>query len=123
MMHEFINPVLDNALVQHVSNIISYLKKKNKIIRGRKACQKAIKKGGKGILLLPQNISPFDLISHLPVLCEDNNIKYCYVDNQIIKRASTSGTMSCCVFIKKKKSYLNDFEVINGKLLSTMQFK
>ena len=35
------------------------------------------------ICVLAADISPIDVISHLPVMCEDENINYCYVPSKV----------------------------------------
>ena len=35
-----------------------------------------------GIVVLAADISPLDVISHIPVLCEDHNIPYVYVPSR-----------------------------------------
>lgn len=35
-----------------------------------------------GLVILAADISPMDVISHLPVLCEDHNIPYVYVPSR-----------------------------------------
>jgi len=35
-----------------------------------------------GIIVLAADISPMDVISHIPVLCEDHNIPYIYVTSR-----------------------------------------
>jgi H/ACA ribonucleoprotein complex subunit 2 len=66
---------------------------KNKALkRGVKECVKAIRKSPagipgavdspSGIVVLAADISPMDVISHIPVLCEDHSIPYIYVPKQ-----------------------------------------
>jgi H/ACA ribonucleoprotein complex subunit 2 len=66
---------------------------KNKALkRGVKECVKAIRKSpvslpsangsAPGIVILAADISPMDVISHIPVLCEDHNIPYLYVESR-----------------------------------------
>lgn len=35
-----------------------------------------------GVVVLAADISPMDVISHIPVLCEDHNIPYAYVKSR-----------------------------------------
>jgi H/ACA ribonucleoprotein complex subunit 2 len=51
--------------------------KKLKVKRGVKEVTKAVRKQ-KGICLIASDVYPIDCISHLPVLCEDNDIKYVF---------------------------------------------
>ena len=66
---------------------------KNKALkRGVKECVKAIRKSPagipgatdspSGIVVLAADISPMDVISHIPVLCEDHSIPYIYVPSR-----------------------------------------
>jgi H/ACA ribonucleoprotein complex subunit 2 len=41
------------------------------IRRGVKEVVKAVRKGEKGFVLIAGDISPIDVIAHLPILCED----------------------------------------------------
>ena len=41
--------------------------------RGVKEVVKAVRKGEKGICVIAGDISPIDVIIHLPCLCEDND--------------------------------------------------
>jgi H/ACA ribonucleoprotein complex subunit 2 len=41
---------------------------------------KAIRKGDQGLLLLASNITPVDVISHMPLLAEEaKGVEYCWV--------------------------------------------
>lgn len=40
------------------------------------------KEGPPGIVILAADISPMDVISHIPVLCEDHHIPYIYVPSR-----------------------------------------
>lgn len=40
---------------------------------------KSFKKKEKGIMVIAGNITPIDVISHIPILCEENDIPYVYV--------------------------------------------
>ena len=70
---------------------------KHKVLkRGVKECVKAIRKSPlstpatlasnttapNGIVVLAADISPMDVISHIPVLCEDHDIPYVYVPSR-----------------------------------------
>jgi H/ACA ribonucleoprotein complex subunit 2 len=52
--------------------------------RGVKEVVKALRKSTSsiGVVILAADISPMDVISHIPVLCEDHNIPYIYVTSR-----------------------------------------
>jgi H/ACA ribonucleoprotein complex subunit 2 len=64
---------------------------KNKTLkRGVKEVVKALRKSpagtapeiADGVVILAADISPMDVISHIPVLCEDHNIPYIFVQSR-----------------------------------------
>lgn len=56
--------------------------KRKQIKRGVKEVIKAIRKANKGVVILAGDISPIDVITPLPVLCEDADIPYIYVPSK-----------------------------------------
>lgn len=57
----------------------SLASKARQLKRGVKEVVKSLRKGEKGLLLLASNITPIDILSHLPVLAEEAGVKYCWV--------------------------------------------
>ncbi len=47
-----------------------------------KECIKAMRKKQKGIMVIAGNISPIDVVTPIPVLCEDNDIPYVFVSSK-----------------------------------------
>ncbi|KDO65595.1 hypothetical protein CISIN_1g0316172mg, partial [Citrus sinensis] len=47
--------------------------------RGVKEVVKSIRRGHKGLCVIAGNISPIDVITHVPILCEESDIPYIYV--------------------------------------------
>eukprot|EP00122_Pirum_gemmata_P013582 Pgem_evm1s12650 len=58
------------------------------------------------VVLISGDIYPIDVISHLPVLCEDSDIPYCFVPSkeQLGAAGSTKRPTSCVMI----KSHDND---------------
>ncbi|XP_073131013.1 H/ACA ribonucleoprotein complex subunit 2-like protein isoform X2 [Henckelia pumila] len=50
--------------------------------RGVKEVVKSIRRGNKGLCVIAGNISPIDVITHVPILCEEANIPYVYVQSK-----------------------------------------
>lgn len=85
---------------------------KKKITRGLKAFHRLVQKKResrkvKGILLIPFDLTPFDQIIHLPVLCEREDLNYFFIEKKQLEKLT--GYKSTCVFIKKKKEYLEEY--------------
>ncbi|KAJ7956539.1 H/ACA ribonucleoprotein complex subunit 2-like protein [Quillaja saponaria] len=50
--------------------------------RGVKEVVKSIRRGQKGLCIIAGNISPIDVITHVPILCEEAEIPYIYVTSK-----------------------------------------
>ncbi|KAM0687144.1 snoRNA-binding protein [Conglomerata obtusa] len=74
---------------------------KTELIRGIRAAQKSILKGEKGILILANDISPTDLVSHFPALAEEHGIPVIYVsDSSVMSASNEFGKPTAVVLMK-----------------------
>jgi H/ACA ribonucleoprotein complex subunit 2 len=83
----YINPIaeplagdkLERKLLRITKKLIEY----KGVKRGVKEVGKCIRKGIKGICIFAADVSPIDVISHLPIQCEEKNIPYVYVRSRL----------------------------------------
>merc|ERR1711937_103069 len=75
----FCTPLADRKLSKKLFKCIKKATKSKQVLRGVKEVVKAVRKGTKGLAVIAGNISPMDVISHLPILCEDKDVPYVYV--------------------------------------------
>lgn len=69
-----------------------------------------------GIVVLAADISPMDVISHIPVLCEDHNIPYIYVQSRAeLGMAGSTKRPTSVVMVSKDKG--------KGKEVDDPEFK
>ena len=54
--------------------------------RGVKEVVKAVRKGTKGTCIIAGDVSPIDVLSHVPVLCEDNEVPYVFVPSKEVRK-------------------------------------
>eukprot|EP00960_Hanusia_phi_P027505 746864-Hanusia_phi.AAC.6 len=98
------------------------LASKGKVVRrGVKEVVKAVRKGEKGVCVIAGDISPIDVISHLPVLCEDKDVPYVFVPSkEALGTAGQTKRPTSCVLIKKptdeegKEKYDEIFKKVKG---------
>ena len=67
-------PLAKDTLTKVVLKLIKKGMKTKMIKRGVKETVKAVRKikeGGDGVVIIAADISPIDVLSHLPILCED----------------------------------------------------
>mmetsp|Transcript_38316 Transcript_38316/g.44644 ORF Transcript_38316/g.44644 Transcript_38316/m.44644 type:complete len:138 (+) Transcript_38316:70-483(+) len=92
------------------------------IKRGVKEVVKAIRKGFKGICILAGDVSPVDVISHIPIQCETKGIPYMFVPSRMhLGTAALTKRPTSVVLILKpdtkeeKERYNGIFEKIKAK--------
>ncbi|KAK1272418.1 H/ACA ribonucleoprotein complex subunit 2-like protein [Acorus gramineus] len=71
--------------------------------RGVKEVVKSIRRGNKGLCVIAGNISPIDVITHVPILCEESDIPYIYVHSkEDLATAGATKRPTCCVLVMTK---------------------
>lgn len=74
-------PKLTKKLYSLIKKAIERDRKKG-VIKGIKDVTKAVRKGAKGLVVLGADISPFDVVSHLPVMLEEAGVPYVWVPSR-----------------------------------------
>ncbi|KAK6925187.1 Ribosomal protein L7Ae/L30e/S12e/Gadd45 [Dillenia turbinata] len=71
--------------------------------RGVKEVVKSIRRGNKGLCVIAGNISPIDVITHVPILCEEAEVPYIYVPSkEDLANAGATKRPTCCVLVLTK---------------------
>jgi len=95
--------------------------RKKKVRRGVREAIKAIRKNEKGLLIIAANISPIDVITHIPVLCEEKDIPYIYVNakEELGLAALTKRSTSCILITTPAEtaSYKASFEELKALIV------
>ncbi|KAL1885458.1 snoRNA-binding protein [Paecilomyces lecythidis] len=89
----FANPLVEDKTAKKVLKSVKKAAANKSLKRGVKEVVKALRKSPipaanaaittpPGIVVLAADISPMDVISHIPVLCEDHGIPYVYVTSR-----------------------------------------
>jgi len=78
--------------------------------RGVKEVAKALRKGEKGFVVIAGDVSPIDVISHIPVACEDNKVPYAYVPSKFdLGAASQSRRPTSIVLVKFHEDFQENY--------------
>ncbi|XP_075209869.1 NHP2 ribonucleoprotein [Lycorma delicatula] len=85
---------------------------------GLKNVQKRIKLGEKGIVIIAGDVTPMDVIMHIPILCEDNSLPYCYVPtrNDIGSAMGIANHGPIIALINPKKEYQELYDTVWEKV-------
>eukprot|EP00808_Paulinella_micropora_P013578 g76913.t1 len=89
-------PMAGEKLTKKCLKLIKKGKEAKCVHRGVKEVVKALRKDKKGIVLLAANISPIDVLSHVPGVCEAKDVPYIWLPSKedigaaaLTKRASS----------------------------------
>ncbi|EPQ59242.1 L30e-like protein, partial [Gloeophyllum trabeum ATCC 11539] len=100
-------PLAQKKLLKKLHKTIKRASKQRQVKRGVKEVVKGIRKGERGLLVLAADITPIDIISHLPVLSEDAQIPYVFVPSkEELGHSSSTKRPTSCVMVcpdQKKK--------------------
>jgi H/ACA ribonucleoprotein complex subunit 2 len=104
----FVSPIAEPLASDKMNKkLVKLIKKSMKgkhVHRGVKETVKAVRKGTKGLVIIAADISPIDVLSHLPILCEDKGIAYIYVRSRAeIGEACKTKRPTSCVLVQKPK--------------------
>ncbi|CAH0476845.1 unnamed protein product [Peronospora belbahrii] len=115
-------PLATKKQTKRVYKVIKKATKVKGIKRGVKEVVKGIRKGEKGVCIIAGDISPVDVISHIPVLCEENDIPYIFTPSKVDLGASAlSKRPTSCILITPKKAGFNVQEAYNELLEDVKQ--
>ncbi|KAF9582832.1 snoRNA-binding protein [Lunasporangiospora selenospora] len=100
-------PLAEDKLTKKLLKTVKKAAKAKHVKRGVKEVVKGLRKGEKGLVLIAGDISPIDVITHVPVLCEDNDVPYVFLPSkeELGTAGSTKRPTSCMMVVlggKKK---------------------
>ncbi|KAI4303743.1 hypothetical protein MLD38_039339 [Melastoma candidum] len=96
-------PLAGKKLCKHTFKLVRKASEKKCVKRGVKEVVKSIRKGQKGLCIIAGNISPIDVITHIPILCEEADIPYIYVPSkEDLAHASATKRPTCCILVLNK---------------------
>lgn len=106
LAHVMAHPMASEKLARRLFKLVRKAKRLRKVDNATKSLVKSIaKKGQKGIVILAGDTSPIDIISHIPIVCEENGVPYCYVPSKADLGRSTSSSAVAAAFITEDDQY------------------
>jgi H/ACA ribonucleoprotein complex subunit 2 len=96
----FARPLAPKKLNKKVLKTVKKASKAKHVKRGVKEVVKSLRKGEKGLVIIAGDISPGDVISHIPVLCEDNKVPFVFIPSkEDLGSAGATKRPTSCVMI------------------------
>lgn len=93
------SPLAGHRLTKKIGELITKSADQKQLIYGVKDTGKALKKSENGICVLGGNVTPMDVITHLPAMCESKNVPYVFLPTreQISAYAQRTSPVACVV--------------------------
>ncbi|XP_010257837.1 PREDICTED: H/ACA ribonucleoprotein complex subunit 2-like protein [Nelumbo nucifera] len=96
-------PLAGKKLCKRTLKLVRRASEAKCLKRGVKEVVKSIRRGNKGLCVIAGNISPIDVITHVPILCEEADIPYVYVPSkEDLATAGATKRPTCCVLVLTK---------------------
>ena len=83
-----------------------------KIRKGANETTKAIEGGSAALVIIAEDVDPEEVVMHLPMICGEKNIPYCYVPTKKELGASAGLSVPCAAIAIEKAG--NAAEIIKG---------
>eukprot|EP00047_Mylnosiga_fluctuans_P001716 m.221610 g.221610 ORF g.221610 m.221610 type:complete len:155 (+) comp10617_c0_seq1:644-1108(+) len=110
------NPLASKKLTKKIYKTVKRAHKAKLLCRGVKEVGKALRKGSKGVCIIAGDISPIDVISHMPVLCEEAGVPYCYVPSKEDLGAAGQTKRPTSVVLLKPADSLEGYKELHDEL-------
>ena len=118
-------PMASEKVTLKLISLTSKLAGNNLVRKGVKAVNKFFRseelKKNKSICVLAGDVSPVDVISHIPILCEKNNVPYVYIPSrQALGTASQTKRPTSVVILlepPQDNKYYESFQKIKGVVI------
>uniref|UniRef100_A0A182SQ14 H/ACA ribonucleoprotein complex subunit 2 n=1 Tax=Anopheles maculatus TaxID=74869 RepID=A0A182SQ14_9DIPT len=77
------HPMASKKLTKKIHKLIEKASKQKNFLRnGLKDVQIRLRKGETGLVVFAGDVTPIEIMCHLPAVCEEKNIPYCYMPSR-----------------------------------------
>nr|UXY86770.1 SNU13 snRNP subunit [Cryptomonas paramecium] len=75
-------PIADRIFTVQIFNLIELANEYKQLKKGANESIKSLNRGLSELIILAADAEPIEIILHLPLICEDKNIPYIFVNNK-----------------------------------------
>lgn len=119
-INQIAKPMASKKLCKKIYKCIKKASKQKTYLRnGLKDVQKYLRKGEEGLVVFAGDVFPVEIMCHLPIVCEDKNIPYCYTPSrQDLGAAMGVKRGSLMVLIKEHAEYKDLYDELKTTLVT-----
>ena len=75
-------PLANKGLQKRIFDVITKASQLKKIKKGANESTKTLNRGISDLIIIAADVKPLEIVLHLPLLCEDKNVPYIFVESQ-----------------------------------------
>ena len=75
-------PLASKQIQKEIFNTITRCAQLKKIKKGANEATKTLNRGISDLIVIAADVKPLEIVLHLPLLCEDKNVPYVFVESQ-----------------------------------------
>lgn len=79
----FVKYEVPNELTEKIYEAITLASKTGKVRKGVNESTKSIERGNARLVVMAEDVTPEEILIHLPILCKEKNIPFTYVPSKI----------------------------------------
>jgi len=114
-------PLADEKLTKKLHKLVKRASQGKALRRGVKEVVKSLRQGTKGLCILAGDVSPVDVIAHLPVFCEEMDVPYIFVPSkQDLGYAALTKRPTSVVLVAPKKDTAFEHQDLLDKAISAV---
>ncbi len=118
-MAQFVKFEVPKELEDTQIRVIEKVKKTGKVKVGSNEVTKAIERGNAKLVLIAMDVSPPEIVMHLPLLCREKNVPFSYVSTKaILGKSAGLGVGTSSVVVISEGDAKKDIEDLAKKLQS-----
>ena len=75
-------PLASKSIQKEIFNAITKASQMKKIKKGANESTKTLNRGISDLIVIAADVKPLEIVLHLPLLCEDKNVPYVFIESQ-----------------------------------------
>jgi len=116
-------PLASKKSTKRIHKLVRKASSAKHVRRGVKELVKGVRKGDKGLAIIAGDIFPIDVVSHLPVMLEENGIPYLFVPSkQDLGAAASTKRPTSCVLVKTPKKGFEAMDIYDGLVKEAKEY-
>ncbi|CAL1673555.1 unnamed protein product [Lasius platythorax] len=120
LVNAIAKPMASKKLTKKIYKCIKKASKHKTYLRnGLKDVQKHLRKGETGLVVFAGDVYPIEIMCHLPIVCEDKNIPFCFTPSRLdIGTAMNVKRGSLMVLIKEHPDYKDLYDEVKSAMIT-----